>query len=214
MIRAISFDMDGTIVSRNFANSIWFEAIPRLYAQRWRVPFEIALEKVRQAYDEVGPERLEWYDIKYWFRRFDLGDRWNDVLAEYKNRAQLYPDVEPVLQRLAGRYKLVIATAAAREFASMALNDKPIMRLMSGVFSSISDFGQIGKTPEFFKKVCERIGVKPNELLHVGDHLEHDFVAARAASIHAILIDREGKNGIKSLFELFDILPRLDSKPL
>ncbi|MEM1689550.1 MAG: HAD family hydrolase [Candidatus Hadarchaeales archaeon] len=214
MIRAVSFDMDGTIVNKNFANSVWFEAIPKLYSQRWKVPFEVAVEKIKRAYDEVGPRRLEWYDIKYWFRRFDLGNKWDEVLAEYRNRAQLYPDVEPVLQRLAGKYKLIIATAAAKEFANMALNGKPMMRLISGVFSSISDFGQIGKTPEFFRKVCEKIGVKPSELLHVGDHLEHDVIAAREAGIHAILIDRDGKKGIKSLFELIDILSRFDSKPL
>lgn len=214
MIRAVSFDMDGTIVRKDFANSIWFEAIPKLYSQKWRVPFETAVELVGKAYDEVGPRRLEWYDIKYWFRRFGLGDIWDEVLREYRDRAQLYPDVEPVFQRLAGKYKLIVATAAAREFVRMALNGKPIMGLVSGVFSSISDFGQIGKTPEFFLKICERIGVKPHELLHVGDHLEHDVRAAREAGVHAVLIDREGSTGIKSLLELFDILPRLDSKPL
>ncbi len=206
--------MDGTIVHRNFANSIWFEAIPRLYSQRWKGPFEVAVERVREAYDEVGPKRLEWYDIKYWFRRFDLGDRWNDVLREYRERAQLYPDVEPVFRRLAGRYRLLVATAAAREFAEMALAGKPILSLVSGVFSSISDFGQVGKTPEFFRKVCERVEIRPEELLHVGDHVEHDVDAAREAGANAILINRDGSNGIRSLFELFDILPRLDPKPL
>jgi len=214
MIRAISFDMDGTIVHRNFANSIWFEAIPRLYSQRWRVPFEVAVERVRKAYDEVGPKRLEWYDIKYWFRRFDLGERWNEVLREYRDRAQLYPDVEPVFRRLTGKYVLVIATAAAREFVDMALAGKPILSLVSGIFSSVSDFGQIGKTPEFFRALCGRIGVRPNELLHVGDHVEHDVDAAREAGANAILIDREGDRGIRSLFELLDILPRLDPEPL
>jgi putative hydrolase of the HAD superfamily len=46
--------------------------------------------------------------------------------------------------------------------------------------------------PRFYASVVERAGVKPSEVLAVGDRVDNDYEPARAAGLHALLIDRAG----------------------
>jgi putative hydrolase of the HAD superfamily len=71
-IKVISFDLDGTLFDNRFVDSVWLEEIPRLYSVKKRVPIDDARKAVKGEYDKVGKERLEWYDLNYWIRKFDL----------------------------------------------------------------------------------------------------------------------------------------------
>lgn len=46
--------------------------------------------------------------------------------------------------------------------------------------------------PEIFRIALERTGIAAGDALYVGDHIENDFVAARAVGMEAVLIDRKG----------------------
>ena len=47
--------------------------------------------------------------------------------------------------------------------------------------------------PEIFLRACSRLGVNPNETLHVGDHRVNDVEGAERAGLRGIWIDREGR---------------------
>jgi hypothetical protein len=66
-IELISFDAEGTVVTPDFSQTIWHEAIPALYAQRKGLDLAQAKKCVYEEYDKIGDQRLEWYDIEYWF---------------------------------------------------------------------------------------------------------------------------------------------------
>lgn len=62
--------------------------------------------------------------------------------------------------------------------------------------------------PAIFLRAIERVGLKPEEILYVGDHRHLDLDPARALGIQAYLVDRKGKGGdyaIPSLLELLTI---------
>ena len=46
---------------------------------------------------------------------------------------------------------------------------------------------------EIFEKALETAGVKPDEVIHIGDSVVSDVEAAKAVGITPILIDRTGK---------------------
>jgi REG-2-like HAD superfamily hydrolase len=46
--------------------------------------------------------------------------------------------------------------------------------------------------PRIFALACERLDVQPAQCAHVGDHLYSDILGARAAGLHAVMIDRAG----------------------
>lgn len=193
MAKVVSFDMDGTLVVRNLVDEVWFEGVPHLYSERHGVSFDQALSEVRQAYDEVGPERIEWYDLEYWFKRFDLKSDRNELLKQYQSSVRLYPEVPEVLETLNRKYRLVLVSAAARDFIDLVIESTGLDRYLIRTFSSISDFKLVGKSPELFLRVCTELGISPNQMVHVGDQVVNDFEVPRAAGAHAVLLDREGK---------------------
>ena len=46
--------------------------------------------------------------------------------------------------------------------------------------------------PRLFERALERAGVEPHEAVHLGDHPERDYDAARSAGLEAVLLDRNG----------------------
>ena len=53
-------------------------------------------------------------------------------------------------------------------------------RYFGQIFSATSDFREVKKTPRFYQRVCEILKVRPEELVHVGDHYEFDYLVPRA----------------------------------
>ena len=51
----------------------------------------------------------------------------------------------------------------------------------------------IPRTEEWKAGVCRRLGLAPAEVVHVGDRHDLDVVAARAAGLRALHLDRDGR---------------------
>jgi len=208
-VRIISFDVEGTLVTPAFSKVVWHEEIPRLYARRWNLPFERAKEEVERAYDEIGDKRMEWYDIKYWFRRFDLSD-YREALRRCAHKIERYPEVEEVLSSLGRKFTLIISSGSAREFLEFLLQG--IEGHFAAVFSSVSDFKEI-KNPGFYLKICRILGVEPGEIAHVGDSFDFDYLAPRSVGIKAFHLDREDARGgnpetVRDLWEFASLILR------
>ncbi len=45
--------------------------------------------------------------------------------------------------------------------------------------------------PEIFKQTLSLLKIQPPELLHIGNSYENDYVAAKQAGCHAVLIQRD-----------------------
>jgi HAD superfamily hydrolase (TIGR01549 family) len=190
-IKVISFDVEGTMVTTHFSSAIWFEMIPQRYADRYGLTIPEAVEKIRKEYDSLGDQNLDWYDVQYWFTRFDLGQA-DIAMEELQNRVNYYPETKDVLDKLSKEYKLNVASGSPRQFLDHLLRD--IEHNFSSIFSSTSDFKQ-PKTAAFYKDMCRQLGVEPREVVHVGDHRQFDFLEPASVGINSFHLDREGKTG-------------------
>jgi HAD superfamily hydrolase (TIGR01549 family) len=201
-VKVVSFDAEGTLVTPDFSYAVWFEAIPECYAERHGVNFELARKAIEEEYQKVGDQRLEWYDVRYWFDKLDLGMP-DQMLERCKSKVQYYPEVEEVLASLSGRYKLVVASGSMRDFLNHLLQD--IEPYFTRIFSSLTDYKQL-KTSEFYLRMCQAMGVKPSQVVHVGDNWQFDFVAPREVGIQAFYLDRKRQanhqNAVASLLQL------------
>ncbi len=204
----LSFDLTGTLATFKFCDAVYFEGLPQLYAARYGVSFEEARDYLKSQYDTLGEEIPEWYDIRYWFHRFGLGDGWTELLRAYASHIEYYPEAPEILERYSGEYELVLITNAAREF--MEVEIEPIREYFTRTISCVSDFGEVKKTPDFYGKVCRSLGRRPEEITHVGDHWQFDFVAPRGHGLRAFYLDRtgrrEGEHILHNLTELRDRL--------
>lgn len=205
-IKVVSFDVEGTLVTPDFSYAVWFEAIPRRYAEKNGIDFERAKTIVEEEYRKVGDQRLEWYDVWYWFNKFDLGVPL-PVMEGCQSSVCYYPEVEEVLASLSGRYELAVASGSPREFLVHLLKD--IKHHFVKVFSSVSDHKQL-KTPEFYWSMCQVLGVKPEQVIHIGDNWQFDFLAPSEIGIRAFHLDRKGQSDDQhSLRSLAELKPRL-----
>jgi HAD superfamily hydrolase (TIGR01549 family) len=186
-VKVISFDAEGTLVTPDFSYAVWFEAIPERYAERNGVDFELARKTVEEEYRKVGDQRVEWYDIRYWFDKLDLGTP-DEVMERSETKVCYYPEVKEVLASLSGRYKLVVASGSTRDFLRHLLQD--IEPYFANVFSSLTDYKQL-KTSEFYLKMCQTLMVKPSQVVHVGDNWQFDFNAPREVGIRAFHLNRK-----------------------
>ena len=197
-IELVSLDAEGTLVTPDFSESIWHEAIPALYAQKKGLDFAQAKKSITEEYDKVGVHRLEWYDIEYWFGRLDLGSS-EPVINSCLNKIAHYPEVMEVLSSLASRYQLVVASGTPLKLLDYLLRD--IRPYFVRVFSSISHYRQV-KTPDFYLRICGDMDVEPGQVIHVGDSWQFDYLNASQAGINALHVDRSGANHQDSLGDL------------
>ncbi len=188
-IKVVSFDADGTLVSQGFADCVWLRGIPEAYAVKHELSFEHAFEFVKREYDNIGENRIEWYNIRFWLRKFNLKIPYEKLFEKYEAEVKIYTEVESVLKVLkeAG-YVLVVNSNAATEFIDFQI--QPIRKYFTHVFSATSDFGELKKSNGHYAQVCEILDVKPQEVVHTGDHFVFDFLNPRRIGITAYYLDR------------------------
>jgi len=189
-IEVVSFDMEGTLLTHDFSNLIWETDVPRLYGEKNGLGLDEARRRVMAEYDTVGPGAPEWYDTGYWFVRLGLDSDWRRLLEARSRDCSIYPEVPGVLERLGGRYRLVVSSNTIREFLEVQLRCLP--DAFEQVYSAPSDHGTV-KDTEFFERICRELGVEPEAVAHVGDSEEFDFEAAKTAGMKSFLLDREGE---------------------
>ncbi len=204
-IKVISFDAEGTLVTPGFSQAIWHETIPALYAKKNGIELVHAKKIVAQEYNKVGDQRLEWYDIEYWFRYFRLGSA-ESAIQSCQAKVSYYPEVLEVLSSLRGQYKLIIASGTPSELLEPQLLG--IKNYFLRIFSSVSLCKQL-KTPEFYAYVCELIRVNPGQIVHVGDNWQFDFVNSSQVGINAFHLDRVGNSQQGSLASLTELKSHL-----
>jgi putative hydrolase of the HAD superfamily len=198
--------VDGTLIDLDFVNTFWDEEVPKLYAEKYGLSFDEAFTYVKKCYDEIGDEDLRWYRPDYWFSRFDLDKRPEEVLKKVKSKVKVFPDALETIKSLYGKYRLIVVSNAPKEFLKVGL--EKIESYFSRIYSCTSDFGMVRKRPEVYLRICEELGVKPEQLVHVGDHYKFDYEVPRSIGIRAYFIDRaRGENGgLRDLRELLEKL--------
>ena len=189
-MKVVSFDVEGTLVDHRFSALVWEEAIPRLYAQKEDIDLESGKRYVLEEYAKVGERRLEWYDIRYWLQKFGLREDWRKLLESYKREVNVYPEVPTVLERLKDRYVLIVVSNSAREFVNIQM--KELRGFFKNIFSATTDFRMLKNTTNLYEVICNRMRIEPNQLAHVGDTWEFDYVVPRKLGVLAYLLDRAG----------------------
>jgi putative hydrolase of the HAD superfamily len=206
MPKFISFDMDGTLIDPVFTDYVWGQGIPALYAEKMGMTFEAAKAFIEREYQKVGEGAIEWYDIQYWFRFFQLKQSWKALMRQFVDKIHVYPDVDHLLERLKDRFPLILTTNAGRDFIEVEMEATGLGRYFDRIFSATSDFGEVKKTIGVYARICQTLGTSPHEIVHVGDHYEFDYLVPRRLGIDAFYLDRldkqKGEFVIKDLREL------------
>lgn len=207
-IKVISFDMEGTLIDHTYSNTIWDNDIPMLYAKKNYIDIVESRRRVFSEYEAVGDSKPEWYDVGYWFDRFGLNGDWCELAERRATVVKVYPEIDRVLRHLSKLYPLIICSNTIRAFLDVQV--KEIGNFFTHVFSAPSDFGMVKKDTQFYEIILGLLDLKPDELVHVGDHYKYDYLSARELGIRAYFMDRScessGRHIICDLEEFAAIL--------
>jgi len=210
-ITTVSFDADGTLVTSSFADLVWLEALPQQVSESWGIPLEDAKNKLFADYDSIGPQRMEWYDLAYWIKRYRLDLNPKTFVMQYKDAVTPFPEVAEVLDALMEEYQLIVISNSARLFLDVTTD--LFKDCFKKTFSTVSDFGTM-KDAASYRVVCDKMGILPYEMAHVGDSFELDYIRARKAGLRAFFLDRQlrsrrrGRNFVGDLKEFRNRLMR------
>jgi len=210
MICYVSLDMDGTLVNSKYVDLIWMQGIPELYSEKHNLNLKAAKEFVIGEYMKIGSAKIEWYDLQYWLDKFQLDfDKW-ELLEKYEDDIETYPEVIEVLEMLSKRFNLVVTSNAAREFIDIEIDG--LRQYFAETFSATSDFREVKKSPLVYGAICKRLGAKPFEIIHIGDHYNYDYESPLEAGLDALFLDRKcNRGGIEVVGDLREAFERICS---
>ena len=215
----IVFDIDGTLTDYRAAIVAGLEAVASRLTERTGV-VEVSVDDLGVLRNGVVADSA-WHDRtlqdirRESFRRVlaafgsPTGVTVDDVAeVYYRTRDQtmvVFPEVEGTLDELRTR-GFTLTTASNGTF--------PLARVgLDRYFSAMQYSREIGvrkPDPAFFRLAAERGGSDPARTLAVGDRYDNDYEPARAAGLHAVLVDRFDRSDgldVVSVGTLDEIVP-------
>lgn len=200
-VRAITLDLDDTIwpiapvmVRAEAALDDWLRRHAPATAARFPVEAmralrdRIAAERPDLAHDFTQQRRLT---LEHVLREsgddIALVDAAFDAFFAARCEVEHYADSEAALARLAGRVPLAALSNGNADLVRIGL--MPLFRFQLGA----REHGRAKPDPSIFLAACERLGVEPAQVLHVGDDIELDIVGGARAGLRTCWINREGR---------------------
>lgn len=114
-------------------------------------------------------------------------------LRQYERSWRAFDDVRPALDRLVAQGLVVgvltngTTVQQTAKVTAMGLDDV-VARVVTA-----EELGVAKPAARAYRATCALLAVPPAEVLHVGDRHDLDVVAARAAGLRALHLDREGR---------------------
>ena len=208
MIKAVFFDLDGTLCDSdtawNIAQSEMFQLLREQYpdvsqevlTETWKTVHQRLFQQLDAGKCSMADVR----DARFQCLFQELGLPIDKVMeglsgffcSRYLTSLRLYDDVT-VLEELRAYHVGIITNGAHDEHTDSQLS-KVLHLGLSERIQSLTISGEIGvRKPkiEIFQVACERAGTLPKEALFVGDTVENDIVGANRAGMTSVFIDRE-----------------------
>lgn len=114
----------------------------------------------------------------------DLLDPAYEAFFAARNQVQFYPDALEALARIAARVPVAALSNGNADLQRIGLGHLFVHQIHS------REHGAAKPEASIFLAACERLGVPPAEVLHVGDHIEMDVLGAARAGLRSCWINR------------------------
>jgi membrane protein len=182
-IKAILFDIDGTLVDSNEAH---VEAWQRAFrAEGFEMSRETIREQIGKGGDNLVPSLLP--DLPE-----DIRERLSQAEGEIYRRDYLldvrpFPGGKEILRAAAAAgQQVILASSASRPEVDHYIGLLDARDILSGTTSK-DDVGHSKPCPDIFAAALERSGCRPEEVIVVGD-TPYDIEAAHGAGLSAVAV--------------------------
>ncbi|MBS4218250.1 HAD family hydrolase [Bacillus sp. FJAT-49711] len=186
MMKAIIFDLDGTLLDRDASVEKFIRAqYKRLIAYVGNVPHETYISR----FIELDCRGYVWKDKVYqqMVEEFPIQNiTWEALLQDYINEFKHYCvpflNLTQLLESLKKDFRLGMITNGFGQFQLDNIKALGIEHYFDEIL--ISEWEGMKKPdPEIFKKAASRLKVLPQECMYVGDHPKNDVKGAQNAGM-------------------------------
>ena len=201
-IRAITLDLDDTLwpiapvmLRAEQQLDAWLRAHVPKAAERWPIEAMRALrEHITQQHPHLAHDYTEQRRLTLAHVFADSGEDAAHVDSAFamfyaaRNQVQCYPDAIDALERIAARVPVAALTNGNADLHAIGLARHFSFSL------GAREHGQPKPSACIFHAACGRLGVEPEQVLHVGDDIEMDVVGAAQAGLRTCWINREQRS--------------------
>ena len=223
MIKAIIFDFDGTMTNRTAnAYGVFDYYLKPFFKDFSEIEYEAMLQDM-MLYDCNGtiPVRLRATPFINKYHDY-LPDDFVEKFAEYYythmfEYTELKPETINVLEKLKSNYKIALLSNGNSKSQHDKIDQVGINKYFDEVMVS-GDYDVHKPDPKIFEMMADKLNVKCEECLMVGDVFSSDILGASKAGMIPVWLlldsERPAKHydgfRIKKLDEIFSILDKLD----
>lgn len=201
MIKAITFDFGGTLATgkldvkayrnrlHNYIHSLG-HPVSKFSLKNAMDGMLVKLRKARERNLEPRFEEL-YSHVLHQLGIHAYEETLNHIYELYLQSftSEMIPGVEEVLEILHRGYWLAVISNATSNFPRHTLKKSGLNKFFKIVVVS-RDIGFRKPDPRIFKYALEKLQVKPEEALHVGDSIRHDVIGAKNAHMKVVWIKR------------------------
>lgn len=190
MIKAVLFDLDGTLLNRD-------DSVKKFIAEQYdrlnKWVGHIPKDEYMTRFIELDQRGYVWKDKVYQqlIKEFNIPQiSWRELLQDYVSNFKFhcvpFDNLIPMLEDLKKEnFKLGMITNGYGQFQMDNIKALGIENYFDVIL--VSEWEGIKKPdPQIFKKALEQLDVLPNESIFVGDHPENDVGAAQKIGMKAI----------------------------
>ncbi|RWZ58588.1 HAD family hydrolase [Halobacillus fulvus] len=209
MIKAIIFDLDGTLLDRDTSVKVFVSRqYDRLNQRLQHIPKEKYIERFIQLDDHgyVWKDRVYRQLIhEFTIDRLTADELLHDYLIHFKDSCVPFPGLIEVLEELKRRhFQIGMITNGKGQFQLDNIKALGIDSYIEAIL--ISDWEGIKKPdPLIFKRATKRLKVSPEECVFIGDHPEKDVEAAKKSGMRSVWKRNSHWDGVDADAVIFDL---------
>ncbi|MBB2903023.1 putative hydrolase of the HAD superfamily [Kineococcus radiotolerans] len=220
-LAAVVFDLDDTLFDHSTATRsglrTWAQALGRTSTpeleEAWRAAEQRHFASWRDGRISFAEQRRRRLRDVLPLLRLPVGDdaELDDLfttgfLTAYQRAWTGFDDVDAALRAVqAAGLRTAVLTNGTRQQQNAKIEAIGLSGRLGPVFTA-EELGVAKPRPQAFLRVCEHLGVAPEQTLYVGDDHSVDVLGARAAGLRAVHLDRAGTATVEEEVRITSLL--------
>lgn len=216
MIKAVLFDFDGTLADTSESVILGYKTVFDKYAKDLKTDYNFFHSLLGPALLEIFPKYIKDVDVDILIKEY----REACEPKMGKDYIKLYPKVIETFKALKEKnIKIGVFTSRSNKSATRLLKMLEIYDYID-IFIGFNDVNNFKPDPEGIYLALNKLNLKPNELMMVGDHA-HDITASKEANIYSVGVrysyygsDKLKELGadfiVDDLYQIIDIIKKME----